>query len=128
MDKVRMYELRLKNYCCAQIVIKMGLEDAGKEENPEMVQAIAGLCNGLHSGLVCGIISSSACLISLLRPKDAPFLTNELLNWFVYNFQDTNGGITCKDILAGDPLNRTVKCPKLLEATYDKIWETLEDY
>ncbi|MGI6492072.1 MAG: hypothetical protein ACOX0T_06635 [Pelotomaculum sp.] len=39
MDTVRMYELRQKKYCCSQIVLKMGLEDAGKEDNPEMIQA-----------------------------------------------------------------------------------------
>lgn len=122
----RMAELKQKGYCCSQIIIKMGLEDGGKEDNPELVQAVAGLCDGLHYGLVCGILSGAACLIALYEPDRRKLLVNELVEWFIEEFEEANGGITCDDILADDELNRLLKCPKILAATYDKVLELLE--
>jgi hypothetical protein len=124
-DLARMFELRLKGYCCSQIIIKMGLEDAGRAENPDLVQAVRGLCDGLQSGLLCGILPGAACLLALLQPEDAKILITDLSAWFKSEFEERNGGITCKDILAGDPLNRSTKCPQILAATYDQILELL---
>lgn len=122
----RMAELKAQGYCCSQIIMKMGLEDGGKEDNPELIQAMKGLCDGLHSGQVCGILSSSACLIALYEPEDAKVLVSELVEWFESEYEKSQGGITCKDILAGVEFNRIAKCPKILAATYDKVLELLE--
>jgi hypothetical protein len=122
----RMVELKNKGYCCSQIIMKMGLEDGGKEDNPELIQAMAGLCDGLHTGLVCGILSGSACLISLYEPEEAKLLIDNLVEWFKSEFEEEYGGITCDDILQGDQLNRLIKCPKMLTATYEKVVELLE--
>ncbi|EQB22210.1 hypothetical protein UNSWDHB_426 [Dehalobacter sp. UNSWDHB] len=125
MDVSRIFELRLKGYCCSQIILKMGIQDAQKDENPDLIQAVAGLCNGLHSGSICGILSGAACLISLVNPENAKDLSIELVEWFRNEFE-TNNGITCKDILDGDQMNRSKKCPFILAATYDTVLELLD--
>jgi len=126
VDRARLFELKQKGYCCSQIIMQLGLEDAGKEDNPDLIQAMSGLCDDLRTGMVCGILSGSACLIALLEPEDSPVLIEELTEWFRGEYEEKNGGITCKDILAGDQLNRTIKCPRMLEATYDMVCEILE--
>ncbi|NLL52263.1 MAG: C_GCAxxG_C_C family protein [Peptococcaceae bacterium] len=125
-SKVRLYELKQKGYCCSQIIMKAGLEDAGKEDNPDLVQAMSGLCDGLRTGMVCGVLSGAACLLALLEPEDSPVLIKDLTEWFRGEFEEKNGGITCEDILAGDQLNRTIKCPKILTETYNMAMEILE--
>lgn len=125
-DTNRIYELRLHGYCCSQIVLKMGMENAGCEENPDLIQASRGLCDGMHTGMTCGVLTAAACLFSLLLPDKARMLTTDLVEWFRGEFEEINGGITCNDIMAGDPMNRFNKCPQILAATYDEILILLE--
>jgi len=106
----------------------MGLEDAHRNENPDLIQAMRGLCEGVQTGMLCGILSSAACLISILKPEDANILIADIIDWFKSEFGGSNGGICCKDILDGDPMKRFTKCPQVLTATYDKVIELLEAY
>ncbi|HHW08256.1 MAG TPA: C_GCAxxG_C_C family protein [Clostridia bacterium] len=122
----RIAALKQQDYCCSQIIIKMGLEDGEREDNPELVHAAAGLCDGLHAGMVCGILSGAALLIALYEPERRKLLVNELVEWFREEFEAEHGGITCDDILQDDELNRMLKCPRILAATYDKVLELLE--
>jgi hypothetical protein len=127
-DAVRLHELKQNGYCCSQIILQMGLE-AQKKENPDLIQAVSGLCNGLQGGLLCGILSGGACLLSLLKPRDEDMSAiNELAEWFQEEYGAVYGGIDCKDILAGDLLNRSVRCPDILAATYKKVKELAEAY
>lgn len=126
VDNSRLVELRLRGYCCSQIIMKMGLEDACREDNPGLIQAVRGLCDGMHSNMICGILTASACLISLLQPDNAEILINEIVEWFRDEYEKINGGITCEAILAGNPINLSIRCPRMLAATYDKVIELLE--
>jgi hypothetical protein len=126
VDSSRLFELRLKGYCCSQIIMIMGLEDAHRDENPDLIQAVRGLCNGVQTGMVCGILSSAACLLSLLQPENADNLIKDIVEWFKSEYGDSNDGIACEDILAGDPMKRFTLCPQILAATYDEVWELLE--
>lgn len=125
MDQRRMFELRLKGYCCSQILLQIGIEDAGLNDNPDLIQAVRGLCDGIQGEMLCGIVPAAACLISLVQPADAKLLTADLVEWFKSEYEHDNGGITCRDILAGEALNRLNKCPQILAATYDKTVELL---
>jgi hypothetical protein len=126
VDSSRLFELRLKGYCCSQIIMIMGLEDAHRDENPDLIQAVRGLCDGVQTGMLCGILSSAACLLSLLQPENANILIADIVEWFKSEFAESNGGIYCKDILGGDLRKRFTKCPQILAATYDKVIELLE--
>jgi C_GCAxxG_C_C family probable redox protein len=128
-DSQRLKNLTAKGLCCSQAVLQMGLEDCGLDENPELIQAVAGLCGGLHSGLVCGILSGAACLLSLCIPEkeNAEKLIKDLVQWFKDTYEEENGGINCENIVAGDEMNKLLKCPKILAATYEKALELLEE-
>jgi hypothetical protein len=115
-------------YCCSQIIVQMGL-DAKQEENPELLDAVAGLCNGLHFGLVCGILTGAACLLSLYDKKNAAaHMIPRLVDWFETSHTQSCGGIKCEEILQGNPVNRLERCPKIMEETIEKCRELLAEF
>lgn len=114
--------LKLKGYCCSQMIMEMGLSRLEKE-NEDLVAAMAGLCDGMQSGRVCGILSAAICLLYLADPKEASRgLTEELTDWFEDSFGETD----CEALIEGNPLNKVEKCPMMLEATFQKIEEMME--
>jgi hypothetical protein len=120
--------LASQGYCCSQIMVQMGL-DAKQEENPELVDAVAGLCNGLHSGLVCGILTGAACLLSLYDKKNAASdMIPRLVDWFETAYTQSCGGISCEEIIKDHPMNKLERCPKMMEETIEKCRELLADF
>ena len=62
----RIMELSRQGLYCAQIMVQLALDAEGKE-NPELVQAVRGLCGGFAwSGGPCGVLSGGVCFLSLL--------------------------------------------------------------
>lgn len=115
-------EYKLKGYCCSQIVIDWGLGRMGKE-NPDMVQAMAGLCFGMNQGKNCGIVTAAMCLLHLADPNAADMENcRDFFEWF----EDAFGSIECDDLLEGNPLNKAEKCPMMIEAAMTKLTELLE--
>jgi hypothetical protein len=116
--------LSAEGYCCSQIIVKMGL-DAQGDANPELLDAVAGLCSGMHLGLTCGILSGAACLLSLFDKQNAAVSMIPLLaNWFEARCKEF-GGCSCEAILNDNPMNRIERCPMLLEETFEKCRELL---
>lgn len=115
-------DLKLKGYCCSQMIMEMGLRRLEKE-NKDLVASMAGLCDGMWSGRACGILSAGICLLYLADPKEASQgLVEDLTDWF----EDAFGAIDCGELLASDPLAKVEKCPMMLEGTFQKIEELLE--
>ena len=122
------YGLAAQGYCCSQIIVQMGL-DARQDENPELVDAVAGLCGGLHVGLCCGTLTGAACLLSLYDKKNAAVnIIPRLVEWFNTAYVSSCGGINCNDILDDNPRNRLERCPKIMEETYEKCLELLAEF
>lgn len=118
----KIFTLKMKNYCCSQIVMAIGLEKLGME-NPQLVSAMAGLCEGVKCGSICGTVSAAVCLMYLADPKAAENgLVQEYLDWFGESF----GALDCDELLGDDPMAKIEKCPLLLEATMVKLEELLE--
>lgn len=116
------FELKLQGYCCSQIVMELGLRRLGKE-NPDLVKAMAGLCNGMWQGKLCGIVSAAFCLLFLAEDaEDAQEHVRELSDWFEESF----GGTDCDILLDNNPLSKAEKCPMMLEAAFKKVCELLE--
>lgn len=123
-DIERLHELRAQGYCCAQVMICLGLEAQGKED-PDFVQAVAGLCGGVQAGLTCGALTGAACMLCMFDAKNGrTYMVPELVEWF----QETYGCTACNDILRNDRTNIPMLCPGLMEATYQKAKEILEEY
>lgn len=122
MDVVRIMEYKLQGYCCSQIIMKMGLDGLGKE-NDDLIAAMAGLCDGVHRGEICGTLSAAICLLYLIDKDLAENNCDDLYDWF----EDSFGSAVCEKILSGDPLNKAVICGGIVENTYLKLVEILED-
>ena len=122
------YRLAAQGYCCSQIIVQMGL-DVRQDENPELVEAVAGLCGGLHAGLCCGTLTGAACLLSLCDKNNAAtIMIPRLVEWFKTTYVSSCGGINCEDIIDGNPRNRLERCPKIMEETYEKCRELLAEF
>jgi hypothetical protein len=119
--------LSAEGYCCSQIMVKMGLDAMG-DENPELLDAVAGLCGGMYSGLCCGVLTGAACLLSLYdKDKAKLIMIPQLVQWFENTFTACYGGINCRVIIDDDPMNRLERCPTMMEATFEKCRELLAE-
>jgi hypothetical protein len=116
-DLKKLYRLRLDGKCCSSILVQMGLELRGGR-NEQLVEAVSGLCNGIHSGLVCGCLTGAACMLTIFGGREAAPMIKELVEWFEHAYGKRYGGIDCRDITKDDPYNRAVICPDLVTATY----------
>lgn len=116
------FELKLQGYCCSQIIMEMGLRKMEKE-NPDLISAMAGLCNGYWQGKTCGIYSASICLLYLADPAEADrFNVGAFSDWF----EDAFENVGCNELLDNNPMNKAEKCPMMLEASFTKLSELLE--
>lgn len=133
---LRMMELAGKGYCCSQIMILLALDEMGRE-NPDLVRAASGLCNGLGdcSG-PCGVFTGAALLLGLYGGKgqDAeeaedflPVMLEELRDWFAQRTLEF-GGTTCGEILGGNcGQPDTVKCGSLVADAYSQVRIILDE-
>ncbi len=116
------FELKLHGYCCSQIIMEMGLRRMNKE-NPDLIAAMAALCNGFWRGKLCGIYSACLCLLYLADPDEADrFNAGAFCDWF----EDSFGNTECSALLDNDPMNKIEKCPAMIEASFTKVSELLE--
>lgn len=115
-------QYKLKGYCCSQTIMAMGLEKLDKE-NPDLIQAMAGLCNGVWQEKICGTLSAGVCLLCLADPyaADKTYIT-ELADWF----EDSFGSTECSDLIKDNPLAKIETCPMIIDATFTKICELLD--
>ncbi|MGI6732129.1 MAG: DVU_1555 family C-GCAxxG-C-C protein [Anaerovoracaceae bacterium] len=119
----RIFELKMKDYCCSQMIMAMGLEDLEKEENPDLIAAMAGLCNGYWLEKTCGTLTGAICLLYLADPEEAAqSLRDELVDWFYENFES----LECSELVGDNPLNKVEVCPVIIEKTYEKVQELLD--
>lgn len=120
--KEKIFTYKMNGYCCSQIVMQIGLEMLGRE-NDELVEAMAGLCDGVKCGRICGAASAAVCLLYLADGKAAEMgLIQEYLDWF----EDAFGALDCEELLGNDPMAKLEKCPMFVESTILKLEELLE--
>lgn len=118
----KIFTLKMNGYCCSQIIMEIGLELLGKE-NPELVEAMAGLCDGAKRGKVCGAVTAANCLLYLADARNAE---DEFVPEFLEWFEDSFGAVDCSELLGDDPMAKIEKCPMFVEGTLTKICELLE--
>ena len=119
---------RQNGLCCSQILVKLILQDMGRE-NPDLVRSMAALCYGSgYSEGTCGLLTGAACALSLglegnpERERADALLTlmlDELCGWFTVKAATSYGGSRCADILAASPDKRA--CTLLLMGTLEKL-------
>ncbi len=122
--QMAIFESKMKGHCCSQIIMDLALTEMNLD-NPGLISAMKGLCNGLQLGSICGTLSAATCLFFMLDPeKAAQSMNQELADWF----EETFGCLECARILEGDPLARVDTCPLIIERTYEKVVEILLDH
>lgn len=115
-----------QGFCCAQIVMQLALEIQGRE-NPGLIRAMAGLCQGYSApDGACGALTGAACLLAHHAakgqateesdPRLALMLT-ELSEWFQAYAGGRFGGISCRTIVGEGPADQQV-CVGLIAACY----------
>lgn len=126
----RIMELSREGLYCAQIMVQLALDAEGKE-NPELIEAVRGLCGGFAwSGGPCGALSGGACLLSLLGRgldiSEREELVAEFHRWFAGRTAPF-GGEDCNDITGGDRGNMFSVCPGVIIDSYEKCVELLAE-
>lgn len=132
----RIMELSRYGYFCSQILAILMLEAVG-EENPQLVQAMAGLNGGIgFSGDVCGCMAGGCCVLSYFTGKpdagsyDSPHhkpALGEFTQWFTEEMEMEYQSIDCRDITRGNPAKRVQYCPQIIAQTFEKCMEILEE-
>lgn len=118
----KIFTLKMNGYCCSQIIMQIGLEMLGKE-NEDLVEAMAGLCDGAKCGKICGVVSASICLLYLADSKEAEKWTvAEYTDWF----EDSFGALDCDELLGDDPMAKLEKCPVFLQNSLLKLSELID--
>jgi hypothetical protein len=127
-DIRRLHELLREGTCCAVALVQLALEHRG-EHNEQLLLAVSGLCGGVRSGLVCGALTGAVCMMNVLDPERAsPIMVPELVAWFTDAMEHEYGGINCANIIAGVSLNKTTRCPAVIEETYRHATEILRSH
>ena len=126
----RIMELSREGLYCAQIMVQLALDAEGKK-NPELIEAVRGLCGGFAwSGGPCGALSGGACLLSLLgrglEISEREELVAEFHRWFAGRTAQF-GGEDCNDITGGDRGNMFSVCPGVIIDSYEKCVELLAE-
>lgn len=123
----RVHELLAQGLCCTQAMVQAAMETK-EESNPRLIEVLGALGNGMRSGLLCGAFSGGVCLMTLLAGRQAdPEMFEEYREWFQERTQ-VWGGMNCEEIMQKDPALKAMRCPSLVEDSYRKALELLEDY
>jgi hypothetical protein len=127
-DLERLRSLLREGKCCSVALVQLGLEIRG-EKNEQLLQAMSALCSGIQGGLACGALTGAACMMNVLAPEHAnAAMVPELVAWFTGAMDREHGGSDCADIVHGDPMQKRMLCPGLVEATYLQAKEIMTAY
>jgi len=105
---IKMMEMAGKGYCCSQMMVLLALDEMGRD-NPDLVRAAGGLCNGLGdcSG-ACGVLTGGALVLGLYGGKGLDMEEADTLPVMLESLRDAfaettaqYGGMACGDILSG---------------------------
>ena len=126
--KERVLNENLRGHCCSETIMNMALADMGRneEERHDTVKAMGAYCGGLHVGLVCGTLCGAKSVLFIAEEdyeKAHDELGPELMAWFKERF----GSWNCADLLEGDQSRKLTLCPTIVEDTYVKLYDMLEE-
>ena len=140
MDELafKIFKLSSGGFCCSQIMAKLAL-DYEEKENDDLVRSLNGLCRGIGgSQKTCGVMTGGISVLGLYGGKGNPIeycndkfqdMIEEYMGWFEEYF----GSTECSDLIGitefkeGDQ-SYQIKCGNILEDSYKKLIEIIEDY
>ena len=133
---MRMLELTGQGYACSQILLMLAMELSG-EENSGVVRAMAALNEGMcGTGRLCGCLTGGSCLLAYFAGKgledeqEHPMFRKMVADfsaWFDETWGKQYGGANCDDILEDNAANRMLRCPEIVQSSFEKCLELLEE-
>jgi len=112
--------------------------DTEEKDDPDLIRTVGALNDGLRgTGQVCGALTGGMCVLSYyagqgtaeeMADPDYDNLAQELYDWFKQLIAERYAGISCPDILEGDQANKLARCPGLVEETFGKAVQLLEEH
>lgn len=133
--------------CCSQLLMRLALQASG-EENPGLVRAVWGFCQGMaYAGGPCGFLTGGVAVLSYAaghggagdeaHPMAVP-LINDYVDWFRERTAPY-GGTSCPRVAEGltgvagagsgpDAVPDMVRCGDLLAECWEKIVELTAAY
>lgn len=118
----RLFELKLKGYCCSQIITEICLEMM-EMDSPELIAASEGLCDGARCGGTCGVVTAGLAVMYLANRDEAKKgMDMEFVEWFEGVF----GSTICNELLGDDPGAKSTKCPMMVEAALTWLADMME--
>ena len=132
-DGIRIMQLGSWGFCCSQILVLLALEDMGLEE-PNLVRAMGGLCEGMGQGEVCGVATGAACVLSLYAGKgraeeepleSLPAMLAEFMGWFTERGESW-GGIRCEDITLASGGRNEEHCAGIMQQARETLLGILD--
>lgn len=126
--KERVLDNKLAGYCCSESIMNMCLEDMGwaPEARDALIKSMGAFCGGLREGLACGTLCAARAGLFIAeedRSKALDELGPEMMRWFKERF----GAWNCAELLEGDQSRKLTLCPIIIEDTYIKLRDMLED-
>lgn len=126
----RIQELILHGYHCSQIMMQLSLDLRNREEE-FTIRALGALGGGMFAQRTCGTLIGGVLLLSsyFKRGEGEPEPTGyqqcakELVEWFEQEFKS----IECRDIVVFDKEEILRTCPGVMEKTFIKCLEILEE-
>ncbi len=135
-----MFKLLNAGYCCTQVMVKMTLDEEGKE-NEDLIRASNGQCLGAGSTQkVCGVLTGGIAIFGLYagKGKDTEYpkpeysdMVDEFTEWFESSFESTE----CRDIIGVCTITDyatnqeyRLKCGDIMVKSYEKVQEILRDH
>lgn len=131
---LQIMQLAAQGFCCSQIMMQLTLADMG-EENVPLVRAMAGLCEGMGAGELCGVASGAACILALYGAKGSvdeealtcyPLLLAQFMEWFTGN-ATAWGGIRCDDIISFQGGKKPEACGTIMIQAREMIMQILTE-
>lgn len=133
---MRMLELTGQGYACSQILLMLAMELSG-EENSGVVRTMAALNEGMcGTGRLCGCLTGGSCLLAYFAGKgledeqEHPMFRKMVADfsvWFDETWGQQYGGVNCDDILEDNAANRMLRCPEIVQSSFEKCLELLEE-
>ena len=133
----RMLDLTAQGYACSQILLILAMEYTGQEDSG-VVRAMSALNEGMcGTGKLCGCLTGGSCLLGYLAGKgldpeemEHPMFRNMVVQfhqWFEETWGQQFGGMNCDDLLENNLANRMMRCPQIVESSFAKCMELLEE-
>lgn len=125
MNYKKLFEKKIvEGGCCTEILVRFGLA-LKKSENEEFVKASSALCNGMHTGQVCGALTGGCLILGIFGRNAGAALSPEFVQWFDEEYGMQYGSIDCMDIKSGSSSYMTDICIPMMRQIAGKCVELL---